>query len=126
MRDEHYYLRAENTMLQAHVMGLQYELRQRDLRLAEQQRYIAQLEQQVEELKRQATADAEPPAGVPGFVKPNIPEHRRKPPGRQVGHAAALRPMPAKIDRHQTVPLPRDRAKKPICPHCRTPLTQRR
>lgn len=126
MRDEHYYLRAENTMLQAHVEGLQYELRQRDLRLAEQARHITQLEQQVEELKQRATADAKPAADVPGFVKPNVPKRRRKPPGREVGHAAALRPMPPKIDRRQTVPLPRDRAKKPICPHCRTPLTQRR
>jgi transposase len=34
--------------------------------------------------------------------------------------------MPAKIDRHQQVPLPTDRQNHPVCPHCKCPLTQRR
>lgn len=65
-RDEHYWLRAANTMLQAQVEGLQYELHQRELRVAEQDRYIAQLEQRIEELKQQAAPDS-PPRRAPGL-----------------------------------------------------------
>lgn len=125
IRDEAYWLRASNTYLEAQVDGLQYELRQRDLRIAEQQTYIARLEQQIKELQRQATP-AVPQPTPPPFVKPNVPARPRKSPGREVGHPAALRPMPKKIDCHQRVPLPKDPAKKPICPHCRMRLTQLR
>jgi hypothetical protein len=124
-RDEHYWLRAANTMLQAQVEGLQYELHQRELRVAEQDRYIAQLEQRIEELKQQAAPDSPAPA-CPAFVKANVPQRKPKKRGRPVGHPAALRPMPQKIDRHQTVPLAKDAGKKPICPHCRTRLRQLR
>jgi transposase len=124
-RDEQYWLRAENTILQAQVEGLQYELHQRDLRLAEQDRYIAELEQRIEELKQQAVPDSKLPA-LPAFVKANVPKRKPKKPGRPPGHPASLRPMPKKIDRHQTVPLPKDAGKKPICPHCRTRLAQLR
>jgi hypothetical protein len=110
-------------MLQARVQGLQYELRQRELRLAEKDRYIAQLEQRIQELKQQAIPAV--PAS-PAFVKANVPPRRRKKRGRPAGHAVALRPMPQKIDRHQAVPLPKDAGKKPICPACRTRLTQLR
>lgn len=124
-RDEVYWVRAENTMLQAQVEGLQYELRQRDLRLVEKDRYIAQLEQRIEELKQQAVPDSPAPA-CPAFAKQNVRQRKRKKRGRPVGHPAALRPMPQKIDRHQTVPLPKDAGRKPICPHCRTRLAQLR
>jgi transposase len=122
-RDELYWLRSENTMLQAHVNGLQYELRQRELRLAEKDRYIAELEERIQELKQQAIPAA--PA-CPAFVKANAAQRKPKKRGRPVGHAVALRPMPKKIDRHQAVPLPKDAGKKPICPACRTRLTQLR
>ena len=124
-REQPSVLEASNDYLQALVEGLQDELRQRNLRIAEQQKYIAQLEQQIQELKRQVTPE-EKPSTPPPFVKPNVPNRRRKPPGREVGHPAALRPMPKKIDCHQRVPLPKDPAKKPICPRCRTRLTQLR
>jgi transposase len=125
IRDEHYRLRATNDYLQEQVAGLLYELHQRDLRLAEKDRYIAQLEQRIEELKQQATSDSPAPAPPP-WVKANVLKRKPKPPGRPPGHPAALRPMPKKIDRHQTVPLPKDAGKKPICPHCRTRLAQLR
>lgn len=123
IRDEAYWLRTSNHLLEARVSGLEYELHQRELRIAEQARYIAQLERQVKELKQQA---APPLPALPPFVKPHVEARPRKPPGREVGHPAALRPMPKKIDRHQTVPLPKDAEKKRICPHCRTRLTQLR
>jgi hypothetical protein len=125
IRDEHYWLRSENTMLHAQVQGLQYELHQRDLRLAERERYIAQLEQRLEELKQQAAPGSPAPA-CPAFVKANVPRRKPKKRGRPAGHPAALRPMPKKIDRHQTVPLPKDAGRRPICPACRTSLARLR
>lgn len=112
-----------NGHLHDQVAELLYELHQRDLQLAEKDRYIAELEQRVEELKRQAAPAAEVPA-CPSFVKANKPPKKSPPPGRPRGHPVALRPMPKKIDRHQTVPLPKDAGKKPICPRCRTRLAQ--
>lgn len=125
-RDERHWLRASNVMLEARVSGLQYELRQRDLRLAEKDRYIAQLEQRIEELKQQVASPSELAASAPARMKANVPPRRRKKPGRAPGHPAALRPMPRKIDRRQAVPLPQDAERRPICPHCRTRLTELR
>jgi len=127
-RDEAYWLRGTIETLEATVAGLQYELHVREIRLAEKDRYIVELEQRIEELNRQAMAhqplQAAPP--LPAFVKPNLPPRRKRRPGRKAGHEAALRPMPAKIDRHQQVPLPTDRRKHAICPHCKCPLVRRR
>jgi transposase-like protein len=113
--------------LEATVGGLEYELHVREIRLAEKDRRIGELEQQVEELKKQAVSHPSPPLPlVPAFVKPNLPRRRKRKPGRKDGHAAALRAMPAKIDHHQDVPLPTDRQKHPVCPHCKCPLQKRR
>src|SRR4051812_7588590 len=95
--------------LEALVEGLQYELHVREIRLKEKDKHIAELEQRVPELSERAAgapeAEAAPPA-LPPFVKANVPRRRRrKKPGRKKGHEAALRPMPAKIDHHQEVPL---------------------
>lgn len=118
-------MRATITFLQAQVDGLEYELRVRDIRLAEKDKYIAELEQRVEELKKQATvATASRP--LPSFVKLNVPRRRRKRSGRKNGHEAALRALPAKIDHHQDVPLPTDRSRRAVCPHCKCPLTRLR
>lgn len=126
-RDEGYWLRGTITMLEATVDGLEYELRMRDIRLAEQAKYIAELERRVEELKKQAIPVAAPAAALPAFVKLDLPRRRKKKPGRKDGHEAALRPMPAKIDHHQDVPLPMDRSRRrAVCPHCKCPLTRLR
>jgi transposase-like protein len=126
-RDELYWLRGTIDMLEATVGGLQYELRVREIRLAEKDKYIAELEQRIEELKKQAISNQPLPSRpLPAFVKPNLPRRCKRKPGRGEGHEAALRPMPAKIDHHQEVPLPTDRQKHPVCPHCRCPLTRRR
>lgn len=119
-RDENHWLKAAVDTLQATVNGLNYEIRVRDIRLAEKDEYIARLEKQVEELKRQAAVTSPPPP--PPFVKPNVPDRPRRTPGRKAGHEPALRPMPTKIDHHQDVPLTRGRDRKPICPHCRCRL----
>lgn len=58
----------------------------------------------------------------PALVKANTPAKRSGKPGRRKGHAAALRPMPEKIDVHEQVNVPIDNFGKPCCPGCRTQL----
>jgi hypothetical protein len=112
-----------------------------ELRVVRPQAYradqkIDRLEQRVEKLVREnkllrrRVADLtiqlkhKPKAAVPAFVKANVPvKVRRKRPGRRVGHAAALRPMPETIDVHQDVPVPVGPAGKPSCPECHTQLS---
>ena len=114
-------------LLEATVSGLQYELRVREIRLAEKDKYIAELEQRIEELKKQAGPGGDSkPGELPSFVKLNAPRRRKKKPGQKIGHEAALRPMPAKIDHHLQVPLPTDRSRRVVCPHCKCRLTRRR
>jgi transposase len=132
-RDEIYWLRGTITLLEATVEGLEYELRVRDIRLAEQDKHIAELEQRVEELKKQtAPSESATTRAVPSFVKPNRPpRRRRRKPGRKDGHEAALRPMPAKIDHHQNVPLSttaptKHSRRQAVCPHCKCRLTRLR
>jgi hypothetical protein len=129
-RDETYWLRGTITMLEATVEGLQHELHVCEVRLKEKDQEIARLSQQVEELKKQAVSSgtvASPQANsLPPWVKPNVPNRRRRKPGRLNGHEAALRPMPAKIDHHQEVPLRKDGQGKAICPHCRCRLNKLR
>jgi transposase len=126
-RDESYWLRGTITFLEAQVGGLEYELRVRDIRLKEKDKYIAELEQRVEELKKQATAQMQPASReLPAFVKLNVQRRRRKRPGQKNGHEAALRTMPAKIDHHRQVPLPTDRSRRAVCPHCKCALSRPR
>lgn len=63
------------------------------------------------------------PNVVRSFVKPNVTGKAPKRPGRKVGHPAALRPKPEKIDVHETVALPIDVLGKPCCPECRSQLS---
>ena len=126
------FLWVENQRLREENQLLHQKLSQRD----ESRRSLAQLQQKhqkraeqnamlkrrVKELSEQLAAKPRP---VPaGRFKPNVPQaKRRKRPGRKAGHAAAVRPMPSKIDVHQDVPLPVDDAGKPSCPDCRTQLS---
>jgi transposase len=64
------------------------------------------------------------PRHVPAFVKANVPDKPRRRPGRPAGHPAALRPMPSRIDVHETVTLPTDAMGKPCCPECRSQLNE--
>jgi transposase len=118
-------------ILEATVDGLRYELHMRDLQIKQQEKTIAQLHQQVEELKKQALQTqavgqehAQPKA--PAFVKANLPRRRRrKKPGRKEGHEPALRAA-AKIDHHQDVPLERNAGGHAICPQCQCRLAKLR
>jgi hypothetical protein len=79
------------------------------------------LRQRVAELT--GKLDQRPPA-VPAFVKANVPERKGKRPGRKAGHAAAQRPLPAKIDTHIEVPVPRDAQGVASCPTCHSQLAE--
>jgi hypothetical protein len=93
-------------------------------RLEKVQADNAVLRQRVKELTLKLKSVARPAPAPPPFVKPNVSERRqRKKPGRKPGHAAALRPMPPKIDVHRTVPLPVDVQRHASCPHCNTRLS---
>ena len=94
----------------------------REIRLAEKDKYIAELERRVEELKKQAIANPPPSPPLPSFVKPRSATAAWEKAGRKIGHDAALRPMPAKIDHHQQVPLPTDFLTGG-CPYCKCPLS---
>lgn len=102
--DEEYSLRLE---AQAEVRRLKVEL--------------ARAHKQVKELSA-AAGGAEAPSKLPPFVKPNVVSKPRRKPGRKKGHAAALRPMPAKIDQKIDVPLTRDARGRELCPQCRAVL----
>jgi transposase len=80
------------------------------------------LHQRLLELTESPSA-ADESLGATGRAPPDKPKTRRKP-GRPVGHEAALRPAPRRIDRRRDVPLPRDVTGKCCCPECHTQLSQ--
>src|SRR5213075_761235 len=83
----------------------------------------ASLRRQIAQLRQQLKT--RPQAPPPPFIKPAAtPARHPRKPGRKAGHAAALRPAPAKIDVHQQVPLPVDESGAVSCPHCKTQLSQ--
>lgn len=133
-------LEAQNRRLQSRLSACERERNQALRRAEESERQRRQLQEQNAGLKQRVAdltaqlknhkkkpkpAPPAPPAPPtpPAFVKPNVPPKKppRKP-GRKSGHAAALRPMPQKIDVHQEVPLPIDEQGKASCPQCRTQL----
>ena len=128
-KDEVQNLRRENQRLRLELMALRPEsyradqkidrLQQRNEKLTAEKKL---LEQRIADLTLQLKHKPKPAA--PAFVKANVAvKVRRRKPGRRVGHVAALRPMPEKIDAHQDVPIPIDPAGKASCPHCFTQLS---
>ncbi len=121
-------LEAQNRHLKSRLLACERERDQAVRRAEESERQKRQLQEQNAGLKQRladltAQLKKKPKPAPPAFVKPNVPPQKppRKP-GRKSGHAAALRPMPEKIDVHQEVPLPVDEQGKVSCPHCRTQL----
>jgi transposase len=78
--------------------------------VADQQRQIEELGQQLDGLQRAGKRQATPFRRRQAKANP-------KPPGRADGHARASRPLPAHVDR--TIDVPCD-----CCPDCRVPLVE--
>lgn len=118
LRQENQSLRLRVTEVEFRCANVTRELQKSQSDLQQARRENAVLTQRVADLTAKVR---QKPAPV--FFKPNIPHKRRKKPGRPVGHEAALRPMPARIDVHQQVPLPIDPQGHVCCPRCRTQLS---
>lgn len=126
-------LRIENQWLRSDRDGYRVDLFEADQRLSDLEDENARLAEENRTLKlrvAELTSALKTPADVaaaspelPSFVKANVPAKARKEPGRKAGHAAALRPPPAKIDVRQDAPLPADSAGRPGCPHCKCSLS---
>jgi hypothetical protein len=132
------FLWQENQRLREENGLLRQQLLQRDdsrRRLAELKRRCAELAAEnrtlkvrVAELREQLKTEPlpQPARALPPWVKANRPPRRRRRPGRRVGHPAALRPMPRRIDHHQDVPLATDDRQQPLCPRCNCRLAKLR
>jgi transposase len=120
-RGQAYFLEGELRVVRPQL----YQAHQKIHRLEQRiEKVVAEnqvLKQQAADLTLQLKPQSKP--AVPPFVKLNTPERKAKKPGRKTGHAAALRPMPPKIDVHQDVPVPIDPSGKPSCPQCKTQLS---
>lgn len=127
-KQEAQFLRGENQHLRLELLACRPALYRADQKIDRLEQRVekltrqnAVLKQRVADLTLRLTEMPKPPP--PPFVKSDVPHGPRKRPGRAAGHPAALRPMPARIDVHQEVPVPVDAAGKPSCPHCRTQLS---
>lgn len=99
------------------------ELRQVKAQLARARKRIIELENayRVQDGSSDAGDDSAS-SKLPAWVKANVADKSRRRPGQKKGHAAALRPVPAKIDQELEVPLRRDARGRELCPHCQAVL----
>lgn len=121
------FLRAENQRLRNELNALRPQSYRDGMRIGRLEERLAKLSAENQILKHRvaeltAQVKQKPKPALPPFVKANVAEKKRKKPGRKIGHAAALRPMPGTIDVHQDVPVPVDTLGKPSCPDCKTQL----
>src|SRR2546423_3506755 len=126
--------KGQSKFYRARAYDLEYELRGIRPRLFRANMKIGRLKERLEKVEAQNATlrqrvkeltlklKSTPRPAPPPFVKAQVADRRRKRPGRKPGHAAALRPMPAKIDLRQKVPLPVDAQNHVSCPHCNTRL----
>jgi len=122
-------LRAENQHLRLELNALRPRSYRDGMRIGRLKERLEKLSAENKLLKRRVAdltgqLKQKPKPAPPSFVKANVPEKTRKKPGRKDGHVAALRPMPAKIDVHQDVPVPVDTLGQPSCPDCKTQLSE--
>ena len=123
---ENQRLREENELLHQQLQKREdcsRELAQLRQRHEKVMAHNTSLRRQVADLKEQLKTRPRP--APPPFIKQAAAQKKHpKKPGRKAGHAAALRPAPAKIDVHQQVPLPNDESGQVSCPHCKTQLSK--
>jgi len=128
-KDEAYTLRLENQHLRCELNACQPQLYQAGLRIDTLEQHNARLLKENRRLTQKladvtAKLQAQPKSAPPALVKANVPGKGRGKPGRKVGHPAALRPMPGKIDLHVAVNVPMDTLGKACCPECRSQLSE--
>ena len=129
LKNEVHFLRLWNRDLQQELGVCRPELYRADQKIDRLQQRLEKLSRENKRLK-QKLADlteqlkSKRKSTHPSFVKANVAAKRSRKPGRKPGHPAALRPMPQKIDVHQSVGLPIDTLGKPSCPHCRSQLSE--
>ena len=133
---QHEKRKGELSHYRARCYDLEAELRVEGPRLYQAYQKIDRQQQRLNKLEAENIALRKELAGIkekllqqpkvlPTFVKVNVPKDKpRLRPGREVGHAAALRPMPEKIDEHIDVPVPRDSTGAACCPHCSVQLAE--
>jgi len=112
------------------VAGLQRQLDQAASRSQALEAQVAELQEQLAQLRQVVQGQALPQASAasqpmpPAWVKANVKKKRPKTPGRKAGHEPAHRPLPEHIDAHIDVPLPRDVQGQASCPKCRAQLSE--
>ena len=133
---QHDKRKEELSHYRARCYDLEAELRVEGPRLYQAYQKIDRQQQRLNKLEAENIALRKELAGIkeklhqqpkvlPTFVKANVPKDKpRLRPGREVGHAAALRPMPEKIDEHIDAPVPRDSTGAACCPHCSVQLAE--
>ena len=127
LRDENRFLRGERDVFRVglyHAGQRVADLEAANTALAAENQTLARRVEELTARLRDSAGDDTAGDDLPAFVKPNKPARRRRKPGRKAGHAAALRPAPAKIDVHQDVPLPADPQGRASCPRCNACLLE--
>lgn len=123
--DKQFYRQRAYT-LEADLRVIRPEVYRSDQKIDRLQQRIAKLEAENDSLRKELAGVKQnldqQSRPVPAFVKPNVKQKAKKRPGREVGHEAAHRPLPEKIDHYIEVPTPKDAAGVCSCPHCRTQL----
>jgi chaperonin cofactor prefoldin len=124
------YLRGHCHHLELELRALRPEMYRADQRIDRLEQSNRKYRQENRRLKQKladltAQLKAKPKPATPAFVKANATDKRAaRKPGRKKGHPAALRPMPGKIDVHQTVTVPVDNQGQCCCPDCRAQLLE--
>lgn len=116
-------LRAWNNDLQQELRACRPELYRAEQKIDRLEQRVAKLAAENKTLKQRlaelTTANVQDP---PSPAKTPLVRRRRKRPGRPVGHPAALRPPPDRIDEEIDVPLGKDPRGRCLCPQCQAIL----
>ncbi len=129
LKDELSHYRSRCYHLEGELQAIRPEVYQAYQKIDRQQKRLDKLAAENMALRKELAGIKEklnqPPKVLPALVKANVSKDRpRLRPGRKVGHAAALRPMPEKIDEHVEVPVPRDAGQVACCPYCSVQLAE--
>jgi len=122
LRDENRFLRQERDVYRRDCYHSGVRVGALEERVGKLEAENRRLRRRVKELTAAASPGPCSDPAPPAWVKPSVRGRGRKP-GRKKGHPAALRPVPATADVDQDVPLPRDGAGRPACPHCNCSLS---